>query len=261
MIFASGFSWFTIVPALSDQALLGLVGLDTITFPAPVPEGTFLLVHTWLAAVLIISGALVARMSLEKAKRRAGVDAYFADDRLSVRTIAEVFVAGISSMMSDVLEKKDVKLFLPFIGGLFAYIVVNNLFGLFPGFLPPTDNMNTNLGLAIASFLVFMSVGLLRDPIGFVKHLMGPVLLLAPLMFVIESIGLLARPFSLGVRLTGNLYGDHTVFATFAGLVPIFIPVIFLGLAIVVSFIQAFVFSLLSTVYIGLSLPHHDDDH
>ena len=134
------------------------------------------------------------------------------------------------------------------------------MMGLIPGFIPPTDNVNTNVGMATISFAVFLFVGLSRDPVGFIKHLGGPVLALAPLMFVVEVISLCVRPLALVLRLTGNMFGDHLVFTIMSGMVPIFVPVVFLCLAILVSTIQAFVFSLLTAIYIYLSVPHHDHD-
>ena len=155
---------------------------------------------------------------------------------------------------------------------MFIYILIGNLMGLMPGFLPPTDKMTHNGAIALTSFLLFLSVGLTRDPIGFLKHLAGPVLFLIPLIFAIELLGLILRPVTLSFRLSGNMFGDHAVFGVMSEMVRTFIdpvwgqlvpvPAIFLALGLVVSFIQAFVFSLLSTIYIGLSVPHHDhDDH
>lgn len=125
--------------------------------------------------------------------------------------------------------------------------------------LPPSDNINSNAGIAIASFLVFMWVGLSRDFAGFIKHLAGPSLFLVPLLFPIEVLSLLVRPVTLMVRLTANMFGDHKVYTVVSDLVPIVIPMPLLVLAAFVSLVQAFIFSLLSTVYIGMSLPH--DDH
>jgi len=84
---------------------------------------------------------------------------------------------------------------------------------------------------------------------------------MAPLIFIIEVIGLVVRPATLTIRLTGNMFGDHTVFSIMSDLVPWGVPVPFLGLALIVSFIQAFVFSLLTVIYIALSVPHHDEAH
>jgi F-type H+-transporting ATPase subunit a len=266
MVFASGFSWFHLIPGVADDTLLpSLFGFEG-------SHETHVWVAAWFSCFVVLSGALLARMGLARAQRRNGIEKYFADDKLSIRNGAEIFVSGIKGMMTDLLAPKDVGLFLVAIGGMFIYILVSNLSGLVPGFLPPTDKMTHNAAIALTSFFLFMTVGLGRDPLGFVKHLMGPVILLVPLIFSIEVLGLVLRPVTLSFRLSGNMFGDHAVFGVMSDIMVqqvhptlgMFIPVpaLFLGLGLVVSFIQAFVFSLLSTIYIGLSVPHHDqDDH
>lgn len=162
--------------------------------------------------------------------------------------------------MTDVLDPREVKTFFPFVGALFVYIFVSNLLGLIPGLLPPTDNVNNNVGMAFGVFLLFNFVGLSRDPVGYIKHLWGPVWWLGVLMFPIELISLLFRPVSLTLRLTGNLFGDHLVFNIMSGLAPALVPVAFLLLGSIVAVMQAFVFALLTSIYISLSLPHHEHD-
>ncbi len=206
--------------------------------------------------------AVLGRLAITRARNRKGIEKYYADDRLSLRTLVELFGSFIRNMMGDVMPKHEVRHYSAYIASLFLYILFCNLQGVIPGLVPPTDNINTNVGMAIASFLVFMWVGLSRDPVGFIKHLMGPLLPLAVMMFPLECFSLLLRPMTLALRLAGNLSGDHLVFTIISGLVPVVIPAALLGLAIFVSFMQAFVFSLLSSVYVGLSLPHeHHDDH
>lgn len=266
MIFAAGSSWFHQIPGVSDDTLLHPI------FGFSGTGETHALLSACLVSVVVLILAVFARLGLNKALRKNGVERYFADGNLSFRNGAEIFVSGIKGMMGDLLDARDVKLFLVAIGGMFIYILVGNLMGLMPGFLPPTDKMTHNGAIALTSFFLFLSVGLSRDPIGFLKHLAGPVLFLVPLIFCIELLGLVLRPVTLSFRLSGNMFGDHAVFGVMSEmmrtnvhevwgqLIPI--PAIFLALGLVVSFIQAFVFSLLSTIYIGLSVPHHDhDDH
>ena len=265
MVFGAGFSWFHLIPGVSDDSLLPSV------FGFEGSHETHVLLGAWFACGLTLFFALLGRMGLERARRRNGIERYFADDKLTVRNTAEIFVSGIKGMMGDVLDARDVRLFIAAIGGMFLYILLSNFMGLAPGFLPPTDKMSNNAAMALCSFLIFMTVGLGRDPISFLKHLAGPVLLLIPLIFAIELLGLFLRPVTLSFRLAGNMFGDHAVFGvmcelmnnvhpTLGWMIPI--PALFLALGLVVSFIQAFVFSLLSTIYIGLSVPHHDhDDH
>ena len=135
-----------------------------------------------------------------------------------------------------------------------------------PGFVPATSEINTNIGMAVCVIQVYNDTGVMKNGVGYIKHFMGPVLWLAPLMFVIEVVGHIARPVSLSVRLFGNMFGDHTVLAIFmndlpAATSPVLafgIPVIFLGLGTFVCVVQAFVFSLLSIVYISLASAHEE---
>jgi F-type H+-transporting ATPase subunit a len=253
---ASGFTWFHLVPGVGDDTLLAGLGIH---------EHTYLVITAWAVCIVLVLGALVARASLNSAMARPGLEKYFADDRLTLRTAVEVYGEGIRGLMKGVLTNDDVVKFFPFVAGVFAYIFTSNVAGLVPGVLPPTDNISNNVGMAITVFLVFNAVGLSRDPVGYVKHLMGPVWWLIPLIFAIEVLGLFIRPVTLSLRLTANMFGDHTVFNIVSGLVPWWLPLpaVFLAFGLFVSFIQAFVFSLLSTIYIGLAVPHHDhgDDH
>ena len=141
-------------------------------------------------------------------------------------------------------------------GALFIYILFSNLLGLIPGFLPPTDNLNTNVACALTVFIFYNYQGFKAHGFAYLKHFMGPIWWLAPIMVVIEVISHLVRPASLSVRLFGNISGDHLVLGIFSSLVPIGVPVIFLFLGLFVSVIQAFVFTLLSMVYISLATAH-----
>ncbi len=250
---ASGFSWFNILPPL-DQNAFGFVGGADYNV-------TITMAHAWLATAGVLLFAVLGRMAITQARSRPGMEKYTADEKFSIRTVVELFGTFVRNMMSDVMPKKEVKHYSAYIAALFLYILFCNLQGVFPGLLPPTDNVNTNVGMAIASFVLFMWVGLSRDAVGFIKHLMGPMLPLAILMFPLETLSLILRPMTLALRLTGNLFGDHLVFTIISGEVPLLVPSALLGLAIFVSFMQAFVFSLLSAVYVGLSLPHDHDHH
>ena len=248
MPFASGFSWFHLIPAIDHDTLV------------PIMEHDYVLVHTFLVCAGLIVFAVVARMALEAAKRRNGIDAYMADEGISVRNIAEVIADVVRGFMSGMLSRSDVKFFFPLVSSLFVYIFTANILSIIPGFQPPTDNINTNFGMALIVFLTFNFFGFVRDPAGYLKHLWGPVPLLGILLFPIEVFSISMRPLTLAFRLAINLYADHLVYGIMSDLVWVFaFPLLFL--AILVSLVQAFVFSLLTTVYLHLALPHHHDDH
>jgi F-type H+-transporting ATPase subunit a len=146
--------------------------------------------------------------------------------------------------------------YITLIGGLFIFIFFCNIIAIVPGFVPATDNLNTNLAMSLMVFVVYNYYGFKEHGISYLKQFAGPILWLAPLMFLIELLSHLFRPMSLSIRLFGNMFGDHMVLGIFSDLVPLVIPVIFMILGIVVSTIQAFVFAVLTTVYIALAVSH-----
>ncbi|HLB59443.1 MAG TPA: F0F1 ATP synthase subunit A [Bdellovibrionota bacterium] len=169
------------------------------------------------------------------------------------------------------------KPFIPLIGSIFIYIFFCNVMGLIPGSITATTYINTNFAVAITVFIFYNYLGFKEHGVGYLKHFTGPMLLFAPLFFVIELIGHFVRPFSLSLRLFGNMTGDHIVLGVFSDLgIKIFhaagnvhpilqylstvivalIPIPFYALGLFVCFIQAFVFTLLSTVYIALAISH-----
>jgi F-type H+-transporting ATPase subunit a len=185
--------------------------------------------------------------------------------KISLASLFDTVAEGILNILEGVMparqgggggESRAIK-FFPLIGSIFIYIFCCNLLSVIPGFVPPTDNINTNLPIALTIFVYYHFMGFREHGIkGYMKHFAGPIVWLAPLMFSLEIVSHCVRPVSLSVRLFGNITGDHMVLGIFSNLIPLFIPVIFLMLALFVAFIQAFVFSLLSTVYIALATEH-----
>lgn len=249
------FSWLELIPGAAEglEHALHLSSGQAIS-----------VLGAWWVCLLLVGFALLARSGLNRAIARGGIAQYVPDAGLSLRNIGELLTDGLDGLFGSVLGKKDARVFFPLLAGLFTYILTSNLQGVIPGFLPPTDNLNTNLGMALVVTVVFNGVGMYRQgPLNYLKHMCGPVWWLAWLMFPVEALGMfLIRPASLTLRLTGNIFGDHMVFGIMSevthGLV---VPFLFLGLGIFVSFIQALVFTLLSTVYIAVAAAHEDHGH
>lgn len=213
----------------------------------------------WAVCLLLIGLALVARGGLSKLQAQGGTQQFVPEGHLTIRNFFEIYTGSIYNMVAGVMGKKDAGAFFWLFGGLFIYILFGNLSALLPGVLPPTDDVNNNAAMAVVVFLVFNIAGLMRNGTHYIKHLFGPVWWLGPLMFVIELAGLLFRPVSLTLRLAGNMNGDHTVFGIMTELIPVVLPSVFLGLGIFVSFVQAFVFTLLTGVYIALAVAHEEN--
>ena len=151
--------------------------------------------------------------------------------------------------------------YLPFVGTIFIYILFSNLLGLIPGFSMPTDSILFNLGIALVVFVLYNYWGIREvGAVAYFKHLLGPIWWIAPLLLVIEIISHIVRPISLSLRLFGNMTGDHIVLAVFTDLTKYVFPVIFYGLGTFVCLMQAFVFTLLTMIYIRFAVAH-DEDH
>jgi len=242
------FSWFMFVPEIgADHKLLTIA-------------------HTWVVTLLLLAMAWLVRGHLKRKREELTEADLIPEDRLTLRNLFEIYVEGIHGMMHGLLKEKTPQYFW-LIGTLFIYIMFSNMAGLVPGLLPPTENINTNAAMAIIVFLVYNYVGIKTQGVGpYFKHMLGPIIWIAPLMFVVETISHFVRPASLSIRLFGNINGDHYVLAIFSQVIPsivspilgVGVPVIFLGLGLFVSFVQAFVFALLSVVYIALAVTEEE---
>jgi F-type H+-transporting ATPase subunit a len=142
--------------------------------------------------------------------------------------------------------------FTAFLVALFLYILICNLIGVIPGLESPTATPTVPLGCAIAAWFYYHAQGIRRQgAMKYLKHFAGPMPALAPLMIPIELVSHLARVMSLTIRLFANMFAGDMVTLVFISLIPIGVPVIFLGLHIGVSFLQAYIFVLLTTVYLS----------
>jgi F-type H+-transporting ATPase subunit a len=225
--------------------------------PAPAPAHAGEPAHhvstSILIAVLLIVLALVAKMSIKSGE--LSDEDLVPDSKLSIRNIMELLVQSICKIMEDSMGEVWPR-FLPLVGALALFILFSNMSGLVPGFLPPTESVNTTFALGLTVFFATHFYGFREHGIAYLKHFMGPFWWLAPLMAPIEIISHIARPLSLGLRLAGNITGDHKVGAIFFGLAAIGVPVFTLVLGVFVSFVQSFVFCLLTMVYISGAIAH-----
>ena len=215
----------------------------------------------WWVCIGLLVGSFVARIGLSRALSQGGTLQYVPDSSMTSRNFFELFTGALFGLVSDLLGRENGKKFFWLSAGLFIYILSSNLLGVVPGMLPPTGSLHHNFAMALVVLILFNGAGIkVQGLIGYLKHMWGPVAALGVLLFSIELLSfLVVRPYSLSLRLTGNMFGDHQVLTIMSGLVPIVYPIIFLGLGMFVSFIQAFVFTLLSTIYIALAVEHHDD--
>ena len=193
-------------------------------------------VYSWLIMLVLVVGALLLSRGAQLLPKKG-------------QNLLEMIVGGLEDFMVEITGPEG-RAFFPFIATIFLYILLCNLIGLIPGFFSPTANINTTLSLALCTFVLTHIIGIKFHGAKYIKHFFGPVWALAPLMLIIEIIGHLARVMSLSVRLFGNIFGKEKILGilfALAGLYLAPLPILFLG--ILVSFIQAVVFMLLSIVY------------
>ncbi|MGH9340488.1 MAG: F0F1 ATP synthase subunit A [Acidobacteriota bacterium] len=174
----------------------------------------------------------------------------------------ELLAEGLNSLTRDITGQSGRRYF-PLIGTLFIYILVGNLLGLIPGFMSPTSNINIPASAAAVVFIYYNYVGIRTQGFKeYMAHFAGPSLIIAPLLFVIEIISHLARPFSLSVRLFGNIFAEELIIYSLAGIFPFLITLPVMALALFASTVQAFIFVVLTMVYIGGAVEHaHEEDH
>ncbi|HEV7745048.1 MAG TPA: F0F1 ATP synthase subunit A [Pyrinomonadaceae bacterium] len=178
----------------------------------------------------------------------------------------EVAVLAVRSMIEDIIGPQGLKYF-PVVMTFAVLILVSNLMGLFPLFMSPTAAVSVTFALGISSFLYYNWIGIKENGIfGHLKHLWGPIWWIGPLIFPIELISNFIRPFSLGIRLFGNMFADEKVVHTVSSLAVPYTwvgPLLLMPLSIFVAFIQTFVFILLSQLYLSevSHAPHEEHEH
>ncbi|MBI4467709.1 MAG: F0F1 ATP synthase subunit A [Acidobacteria bacterium] len=172
----------------------------------------------------------------------------------------ELIIGGVRGLVRDNIGPHGMKYF-PMIGTFAVFIGVSNLMGLIPGLIAPTTNFNVPLGLAMLSFVYYNYIGIRENGLfGYLKHFAGPSLAMAALFFPVEIISNLARIISLSMRLLWNMFGDETLVGAFGQIFAWGLPVILMPLGLFVALMQAFIFTMLSILYIA-EVSHHHESH
>jgi F-type H+-transporting ATPase subunit a len=209
------------------------------------PWPTWLAMEIFAVAIIIVLFALLrSRLSVEHPGK--------------FQLTFEAVYKFVSGQAHEALEHGSSK-YVSFIGTLFIFILLMNLLGVIPGFESPTMNPAVPCGIAVSVFLYYNFMGIREQGlIKYLAHFAGPVWYLAWLMIPIEIISHLSRPLSLTVRLFGNMFAGDKVTATFLALTYFAVPVIFMGLHVFVALLQAYIFMLLSTIYIAGAVAHEE---
>src|SRR2546430_7495227 len=198
--------------------------------------------HVIMAALVLLISAIVFPLVSRRFSR---------DNPGPLQHVLELVVDGLKGLLHEIIGHEGDR-YLYIIGAFATFIFISNIFGIFFFLQPPTSNPNTTFALALTSFLYFNYQGIRKQGLGhYIKHFAGPIWWLAPLMFPIEIIGNFARVLSLGMRLFGNIFGEHTATGIFMGLVPFVAPMPMMALGIFGAFLQTFIFIMLTMVYIS----------
>ena len=223
--------------------LLGLLGI-----PVEHPDSLF---PDYVVMCLIVALLLMVLMGL--AARRARM---IPSKRQS---LLELIIQAFEGQLVEIIGEKG-RQFLPLIATIGLFIFACNLIGLVTGFMSPTSKLTVTAGCALVVFFYYHWQGIkAQGALNYLKHFFGPIPALAPLLLPIEIISHFSRVVSLSIRLFGNIFAEELLIVVMASIIPFFLPLPFMAVALFTSFIQAFVFVLLACIYIAGAVAHEED--
>jgi F-type H+-transporting ATPase subunit a len=216
--------------------------------------------HIFMALVVLILGLGLCLAANVRYRRESEEALLLPPKTWSALAFFDVVIELLLKTMEGLMPRKDALAALPLITSFAVFIFMCNFLGMVPGFLPPTDNLNTTLALATVCFLAYNYWGFKKQGfVAYLKHFAGPVWWLAWFMFPLEIVSHLARPMSLAVRLMGNMFGDHLVLGIILSFHLLVLPLPVMLLGCIVCVVQTVVFTLLAIVYVALAVEEHDD--
>jgi F-type H+-transporting ATPase subunit a len=233
------------------EPIKNLFGYHTEAGGAVVPN--YMVISLLIVGGFALLGLLIrSRLSVEQPGR--------------FQIVLEDLVSALASMLDEWIGPKG-RRFLPLVGALGVFILVSNDLGLVPGFMAPTSNINVTVGCAITAWVYYHLQGIRENGfVAYVKHFGGPAgvpAVMIPMMFVIELISHASRVLSLSLRLFGNVFGEELIIAILALLVPFLLPLPIMALGLITGGLQAFIFVLLTVIYLqgAVVSEHHDEGH
>ncbi len=209
---------------------------------------TFLIViHSLFVAALVLWFARSATSAMQIVPKGA-------------QNVAEAYLGGVIAMGKDVIGEKKAREYLPLVATIGLVVLVANVIGIIPGFESPTGNINFTLALALIVFIYYNYEGIRKNGVvAYFKHFMGPKPLLAPLMFPIEIVSHISRIISLSFRLFGNIKVDDLFLAVILMLAPFVAPLAPFALLSFSALLQAFIFMILTYVYLAGAVSLHEE--
>jgi len=210
-------------------------------------HGFIIVAHVILTAIIVLAIAKAATSSMQIVPR-------------GVQNVAEVYLNGVVEMGKDVIGEEKARQYLPLVATIGLFVLVANVIGIIPGFESPTSNINITLALALIVFVYYNYEGIRKNGVvDYFAHFMGPEKLLAPLMFPIEIVSHLSRIISLSFRLFGNIKGDDLFLAVILMLAPVVAPLAPYALLTFSALLQAFIFMILTYVYLAGAVTLHEE--
>jgi F-type H+-transporting ATPase subunit a len=234
--------WFTAILnkllSVPVDALLGAIHQPAADPAHPIPN--YFAMELMVAGIMLV-GALVLRSRLS------------VENPGTFQHAMETVVEFVRDMNEEIIGHGSIR-YVAMIGTLGIFIGISNVIGLIPTLDTPTGHIEVTLGCSVAAFLYYNFQGIRHHGIlGYLKHMCGPVIFMAALMFPIEVLGNIGRLLSLSVRLYANMFVGDILESVFTGLVPVVVPTIFMALHVFVSLLQAYIFMLLPAIYIGMA--------
>jgi len=223
-------------------ALLGLFGIQVHDPSHLIPD--YLVMSLIVAGIIILLLGMASRNLRPVPTRR--------------QSLVEMIVQAFENQLEEIIGPKG-RQYLPLVATVGIFIFSCNLIGLVPGMMSPTSKLNVTAGCALVVFLYYHGQGFKEQGVKYLKHFLGPIPALAPLMIPIEVISHFSRVVSLSIRLFGNIFAEELLIVVIASIIPFFLPLPFMAIAIFTSFIQAFVFVLLTCVYLSGAVAHEEE--
>jgi len=223
----------------------------------PVPHGDVIPNYLVMAALIVLGWtilSLIARSTLS------------VENPGRLQILLEDGIAAVQGMLHDYVGQKGPR-YLPIVMTMFVFILTGNLMGLVPGLMAPTSNINVTFGCALTVAVYYHLQGVKEQGlVSYVKHFAAPPgapLFLAPIMLPIEVISHLSRVLSLSLRLFGNIFGEELVILILFSIVPFLVPLPMMFLGLITATLQAFIFVLLTTIYLGgaVATEHEHEEH
>jgi len=224
-------------------ALLGIFGIHVQNPSHLIPD--YIVMVFFVALLLILLFGLASRKIKSVPSKR--------------QSILEIIIQAFESQLVDIIGEQGRK-FLPLVATIGLFILFCNLIGLVPGFMSPTSKLNVTAACALVVFLYYHWQGIkAQGVLKYFKQFLGPIPAIAPLLLPIEIISHFSRVVSLSIRLFGNIFAEELLIVVIASIIPFLLPLPFMAVAIFTSFIQAFVFVLLTCVYLAGAVAQEEE--